>query len=325
MSRIAYTSNIPFDMSDWEIRNDIVKVAAGRNCAMAVLGDGTVLKKTCLNKDNSYQPDINSLSGRDRVLFNLDSDPKYIAQLSLSPESGWSNINQIAISQFVRRIAVGLREDGLVVVHVDREKDCDCGRAVIAYSRVKYWADITEVAVSDAIFALDKTGKVKHYSFYIPEEYYLVDGWQNVVHIVTGIQNSVFGVTHEGRVLCAGGNCSDTLRQTLYNQKDIIDVCTTGSESEHVILIHKDGKITTWDGTPLLEGSNPHRIIKLYGHFYHTVFGLTDNRTLLPLYSIFSQEDNDLIATWKDVRSFALGQKGFSAPFAIAVLDSVET
>lgn len=325
MSRLVFTSNIPFDMTDWESRKDIVSVAAGRNCAMAILQDRTVLKKTCSNSEYKKSYDITELSDRDRFLFEYDSSPEYLAQLSLSPENGWNQIKQLAISHFVNRVVVGLREDGSCIVHVDREKECDCGRAVIAYTRVNRIRDISEIAVSDAVFALQRSGDVFHYSFYDPDDYYRVNDWHNVKHIVTGAENSVFGITHEGRVLCAGSNCNDAVHQLLSVETDIEDLCTVGSEGEWLILLHRDGTVSSPNvsaslNTRLSE-ANKQRFVKLYGHFYHTAYGLTEDHALIPLFSPISGCDNEIISIWSGIRSFALGQQGFSSPFAIAVLD----
>jgi len=325
MSKLVFTSNIPFDITDWESRKDIVSVAAGRNCAMAILQDRTVLKKSCPNSEDTKSYDITELSGRDRLLFKNVSSPEYLAQLSLSPENGWNRIKQLAVSHFVSRVVIGLREDGSCIVHVDREKDCDCGRAAIAYTRVNRIRDISEIAVSDAVFALQRNGDVFHYSFYVPDDYYRVNDWHNVKHIVTGAQNSVFGITHDGKSLCAGANCNDRVHQFLSGETDIEDLCTVGSESEWLILLHKDGTVSSPNvsaslNTRLSE-ANRQRFVKLYGHFYHTAYGLTENHTLIPLFSPLSGCDNEIVSSWSGVRSFALGQQGFSSPFAIAVLE----
>lgn len=325
MSKLVYTPNTPFNMSDWESRTDIVSIAAGRNCAMAILQDRTVLKKTYPDSEDLKSYDITELSGRDHLLFQNDSSPEYLAQLSLSPENGWNRIKQLAISHFVSRVVVGLREDGSCIVHVDREKGCDCGRAVIAYTRVDRIRDISEIAVSDAMFALQRNGDVFHFSFYAPDDYYRVNDWHNVKHIVTGAQNSVFGITHDGRVLCAGANCNDDVHKRLSQETDIMDICTTGSEGEWLVLLHRDGTVSSPNASTSLRTRlsevNKYRFVKLYGHFYHTAYGLTEDRSLIPLFSPLSGGDNEVVSGWSSVRSFAIGQKRFSSPFAIAVLD----
>lgn len=321
MSKLVYTSNTPFDMQDWALRNNFASVSAGRNCAVAVLKDGTVLKRICKDKDNASCVDENPLENRERTNWRARRMPNYHTKLTLTAENGWDSIRKVSVSRIVGGVVVGLRTDGRCIIHIDPERSTDYGLAMIANSRVANWRDIIEVAVSDAIFGLDRSGKVHHFAFCGPDDYDSVNDWDNVSHIVTGSQNSVFGITHDGRALCAGSNCDEKLRATLSLEREVKDICTTGSECEKVLLLHNDGIVSTARGTLLLENSFAYTFVKLYGHFYHTVFGQTDDLTIIPLLSDFDSSDCERMANWRGIRSFSMGQKGYSRPFAIAVVE----
>ncbi len=321
MSKLVYTSNIPFDMSDWSSRDDIIDVAAGCNCVTAVLKDGTVLKKICASKDNTNSSmNKRPLGNWERICLSTNRLPDYRAQLSLSSENGWDTIKQICVSKFMGRTVVGLRANGTCVAYIDPEKNVNPGSALFSNKRISGWRNIVEIAVSDAIFGLDSSGKVHHFSFYKPDDYYLVDEWENVSHIVTGAQNSVFGITNDGRVLCAGSNCDERLCTALSQEKDVKDICATGSECEVVFLLNNDNTISTIKSIRRLESVTESHFIKLFGHFYYTVFAQTDKGTVIPLVSDFDSKDYERISRWNNIYSFSLGQRGYSRPFAIAVL-----
>ena len=101
---------------------------------------------------------------------------------------------------------------------------------------------------------------------------------------------------------------------------NVKDICTTGSECERVIFLHNDGTISCTDPW-LLENTDGHRFVRLLGHFYYSVLAQTEENTIIPVISSFTQSDVDRISGWKGVQSFAMGQKNDSAPFAIAVTE----
>ena len=174
MSKVVYTSNTPFDMRDWEKRRDIISVSAGRNCAIAVLNDGTVLRKTCISS-NEINSDQRYNAMQSHFLFGYEQISETMNQRSLISADGWEHFKQVAVSQYAGLVAAGLREDGFCVAWVNPEKKTNCGRAVIANRRIREWREIVEIAVSDAIFALDRSGYVHHLSFYGPDDYYEVN------------------------------------------------------------------------------------------------------------------------------------------------------
>ncbi len=320
MCKVVYTSNTPFDMRDWERRRDIISVSAGRNCAMAILNDGAVLIKTCLDSDDVGSAQRRHIGVQSRFLFIDEQSREIMNQPSLTLTYGWEHIKQVEVSRYVGLVAAGLREDGTCIAWSYPEKRADCGRAVIANTRIREWQGIVEIAVSDAIFALDRSGYVHHLSFYGPDDYYEVNYWEQVSRIVSTTQNSVFGITKEGKVLCAGGNCRDSLREPLHQKTNVKDICTTGSECEKVIFLHDDGTISStapW----LLKNTEGRRFVRLFGHFYYSVFAQTEENAIIPLVSSFTQSDVDKIIGWEGVQSFTMGQKNYSAPFAIAVTE----
>ena len=105
---------------------------------------------------------------------------------------------------------------------------------------------IVEIAVSDAIFALDAFGDVHHIPLQRTASYIEVTNWSGIRHIVTGVQNSVAGITDDGTVVFAGENHSglDThLSKAAENDCRIIDLCLMGAECTQAMIALSNGKI----------------------------------------------------------------------------------
>ena len=213
-----HTQDCPFDLSDWPARK-ISWLFAGNSCVMALTNDGEVLQKT------------------------LDPD------LAIQPEF-WTRITDIAISQYWPALAVGLVSDGTCMVAKRALRNC-CEIRGISFeavnAQVKALTDIVEIRVSDAIFALDKTGRVHHIPLDREDRYQEVDGWENIRHIAVGSQEAVFGIDDAGRVHCAGfntimGPCGD-LRPRLAALEGVEDISAMGSEGEMILLVKEDGKL----------------------------------------------------------------------------------
>ena len=216
----------PFDFQDWS-QYDIKRLFAGNECVMAITEDGKVLQK------------VQRAEYAARTIY-------------------WKNIKSIAISSFWTALAVGLVSDGTCMVSKRALREC-CAiterRFEFMNARLKELKDIVEIAVSDAIFALDKHGKVHHISLWREDDYQSVDSWSNIRHIVTGNQNMVFGITNDGTVLCAGTNAlrgpRGNLQEKLSVFHDVIDICAMGSEGERILLALSDGSIVDLQGNIL--------------------------------------------------------------------------
>lgn len=212
------TKDCPFDLSDWPTRK-ILRLFAGKDCVMALTNDGQVLQKT--------------------------TDPA----LAIRPEY-WTRITDIAISQYWPALAVGLVSDGTCMVG-KRALRNSCEIREISFeavnARVKALKNIVEIRVSDAIFALDETGRVHHIPLDREDWYQEVDSWENIRHIAVGNQCAVFGIDGEGRVHCAGANLTEgphgDMRPRLAALEGVRDICAMGSEGEMILLSREGGKL----------------------------------------------------------------------------------
>ena len=150
--------------------------------------------------------------------------------------SHWRNIADLAISNLVPGAAIGLKRDGTCISSVGH-----------TYG-VHTLCDIIEVAASDAFFALDKYGKVHCIPLKgMHPDYSAVASWKNIAHIAVGNQDAVFGITYDGKVVCAGANCENgpmgNMNDLLKDVGNIAAICVQGAESGRVILFDKDGNI----------------------------------------------------------------------------------
>lgn len=213
-----YTKDCPFDLSDWPARK-ILRLFAGKDCVMALTDDGRVLQKT--------------------------TDPALAIRLEY-----WTRITDIAISQCWPALAVGLVSDGTCMVG-KRALRNSCEIREISFeevnARVKALKNIVEIRVSDAIFALDETGRVHHIPLDREDWYQEVDSWENIRHIAVGSQCAVFGIDGEGRVHCAGANLTD-MRPRMAALEGVRDICAMGSECERILLVKEDGSLEMLDG-----------------------------------------------------------------------------
>ena len=136
MSKLLYTDNIPFDMSDWDGRQ-IKSVFAGKNCIMAITETGETLQKI--------------------------KNPEYISRTQY-----WTRIKQIGISKWAESVAIGLVEDGTcLIAKRPIRKMCEDRRLNFEHinDTVKSWNDVIQVAASDAFFALCSDGTVRYVIF----------------------------------------------------------------------------------------------------------------------------------------------------------------
>ncbi len=296
--KLLYTPDIGYDMSDWE-KEPIEKVFAGTNCIVAVTSDGRTLQKT--------------------------NRPQYALRTVY-----WTRIKEISLSLWASCHAIGLVSDGTCMVAKRALHGlCEQRNQISFYDvndEVKSWRDILQVAVSDAYFALDRSGCVHMAApdFYTKADYAEVNEWRNIRRIATGTQNSVFGVTRDGRVLIAGSNLTGKrlLRSDLAKLHDVYDVCATGAECEEVIVALKDGTVMNADGTvlPVKAYTAPEEDGRgvFQSHFWYETIVLDSDQRLTRL------SHNDVSEVFKNcppIASFAVGDNDYGPAFTIAVAE----
>ena len=302
-NRLLFTDNIGYDMKDWT-REPIIKVFAGTDCVLALTSDGRLLQKT----------------GRTSLAVRTQY---------------WTRITDVALSGAAPCHAIGLVSDGtcLIAKRYPRQYCDDCrGEGALPFEAingaVRSWKQITQVAVSDAFFALDSQGRVHTSPLSRSEQraYEEVGTWRGIRSIATNACGSVFGITAEGRVLCAGENLTagprGDVRGRLSEFRDVTDVCTTGGECQEILIARKDGTILDLDGNELSAAAytgplrNGARIFR--SHFwYETVFLDREKR----LMRISHGDVSEVFKNSPPIASFAIGDCGFGKPFVIAVAE----
>ncbi|MBE5779282.1 MAG: hypothetical protein E7331_08115 [Clostridiales bacterium] len=288
MSSIIYHDECcPFDFRDWT-RYDIEKLYAGNDCVMAITYGGQVLQKVVRNE--------------------------YAAMLFY-----WNNIKSISISQLFPALAVGLIADGTcVIAKRPLIHCCEVGNNQFeaVYEQLKRLRNIVEIVVSDAIFALDRYGKVHHISLWREDDYVAVEAWSNIKHIVAGNQNSVFGITNSGSVLCAGANtiCGPygDLNKTLQAFHNVVDICAMGSECEKPLLALSDGRIVDMYGETIVNGHVGTGQIFTGNHLFTVAKMKNEKYMVLPYDNAISVSEK--LSSTSNVRSIAVGSIGCGYP-----------
>lgn len=291
MNKLLYTSDIPFDMSDWE-KLPIKSVYAGTGCVMAITDDGVVLQKI---KDKS----------------------------KAARTEYWTRVKQISISKWAEGVAVGLVEDGTCLI-AKRAARFACENTKTSFdalnAAVKEWKNIVQVEASDSLFALDSDGNV-HYTAlgdFCRKDYSEVLSWKGIKRIVTGTQNSIFGITEDGKVLCAGANCREKYKN-FDEISDIVDVFPTGSECDILYFVHRNGSVSEYiagkiERIKCAAFSVPQKCLD--GTFWHTVYALTENDEIRGISSESVESPFD--AKFR-ISSFAVGDVDYSTPFVLAI------
>ncbi len=299
MKKLVYTDNIGFDMSDWT-EEPIDKVYAGTDCIMATTQDGRTLQK------------ITEYSASARTIY-------------------WTRIKQISISKWCTGLALGLISDGTCMVSKRAlRRICGLKHGYYPFERVhneiKEWKNMIQTAVSDSFFALDQDGRV-HISAlnaYLENDYREVVSWENICRIVPGTQHSLFGITRDGRVRCAGtdlkmGPHRDIAEKTA-SLSGVTDVFPTGSECERIYFAFRDGSVRDLSGTrvEVITSDDPPDGKLFDGTFNYNVLVLDRNNRLVncmhPSEPVFSADGK--------VTSFASGDIHYGPPFALAVLET---
>ncbi len=298
MKKLVHTGNIGFDLCDWETES-IHSVYAGADCIMAITDDGRVLQKvtdTAVSARTEY----------------------------------WTRVSQIAVSKYVSGLAIGLICDGTCMISKrPLRRICGPDSNLYAFDAIhnviKTWQNIVQVEVSDSFFALDSDGYV-HISpldRYTEQDYREVASWKNVQRIITGSQNSIFGITADGRVLCAGANLKNgphgNISARTTSLTDVVDIVTTGSECEEIYFAFRDGSVRDLNGktipvkTP--RSASCRKVFDGFFNFYIVI--LSENSELIqPGIS----KAAPLLSGNGEVASFAVGSVGFD-PFVLAVVN----
>jgi len=290
LGKLLKTSGCPFSFDDWAGER-IIKVFAGLECVMALTADGVVLQKVL----------DDALAARTEF---------------------WKNIKDISLSNCFPSLAVGLLNDGTCMVSKrPLRKICEMNGIQFddINNRIKALRDIVEVAVSDAVFALDKYGRVHHIALSRYDNYNKVETFENVDRIITGNQCAVFCITKDSKVLCDGSNCVSgphgELKNTLSGVDNVADICVMGSECEQIVLAFKDATVKDLFGDELdfKYGFSPCK-----SNFCLSALSVGDGFVKFIDYSFPAKEELEEIEKTA-VSSFAVGiGKGFT-PFAVAV------
>ena len=197
-------------------------VFAGSGCVMAVTSQGKLIQNTA----EGVAP-VNI-----RCYENVD-------------------IAEVAISGACPGMTIALDKSGRCCIDWSAaDRYCtNSGYVRKAVSAVEQWHGIVAVAVSDAYFALDADGRVHFAALndYNAREYAPTAEWENIVRIVAGPQNLIFGVTAEGRVLCTGSNClggpHGDMRTILDEIQYVADIGVMGAECGEIVVVFKDGRV----------------------------------------------------------------------------------
>lgn len=298
MGKLVYTSNIPFDLREWE-GEELVKVIAGVDCVMALTTGGRA---------------------RQRI-----TSPSCAIR-----EEYWYDLKDIALSKVVRGAAIGLMNDGTCMISKralrkflegmpqERQKFDRINNTV------RGWKNIVQVACSDAFFALDQAGRVHYVCFAgSDQEYRDVLTWENVVRIVPfSTQNGVFGITAGGKVLCAGSSPTrgpmGDLRPRLEALSGVTDIATSGSEGEQVMYTTADGRVFALREGKQADFSCAGDAPVLEGHWLAILIRKADSTVAVDHYNHCPGLEET--ASWRGVSSMALGDVGYGTTFAIGVV-----
>ena len=301
MGKLLLSDSLELNLRAWA-REDVTQVFAGMDCAMALTADGRTLQ--------------------------VSADPR------LAPRTAyWTRIRQIALSSCCSCLALGLVADGTcLVAKRPLRRCCEIRRGIpfeTVNDTVKSWRGIVQTAASDALFALDGHGQV-HMAYISRDsgaDYDDAKSWQGVRRLAVGIQNALFGVTEEGRVLCAGRNLLQggrgDMRRYLDGLRDVVDVASTGGEATRLFIAFRDGSVRDLDGSllPVTAAVDPQAGPQpvFASHFWHTVCLRDRERRLRVI-----QGDRGTPAfPGRDVpvASFALAGLAFNPPGIVAVAE----
>ena len=284
MKKILSSGNTPYNYSHWDPDN-ITKVFAGNGAVMAITRQGYVEQCVADSRNAIYNRDWESIV----------------------------DISDISISKYWPGLTIGLTSTGACVVAKQPF------RYIADYYHTNFnsffsyvndqkndWHDLVQVVASDAFFSLDRRGNTDYIAFdaFHREEYRGVLKWRNIARIKAGLQDSIFGITYDGKVLADGANCVKGLNKYLKDFDDVVDLTTTGSECETVILLHRDGSLSDLKEHQIAMDA---KFQSLDSYFDYTVIGLTTDNKLL---NIVGNRTGTLVFSER-VSSFAMDSNGY--------------
>ena len=292
MGKLLYTKKIPFSLEDWKNKT-IIKLAAGSGCVMAVTKEGEVLQ---------------GITDEDKA----------------AATKFWKNIKDVAVSKVYCGMAIGLVKDGTCMISKKPLRTYIEGNGLSQWhfervnNAVKSWKDIVQVACSDAFFALDAGGKVHCAEYDNSDDYYAANNWKGIARIVPGNQNSLFGITYQGNVLCSGGNLSGSyranMRTKLLNLECVVDIWALGSECEKILYATKEGCVYNLEGELIAEGC-ARKAPVFDGNFVICGIRMADGSMKLHMYN--QQKDLQIVEKWEEITGFAIGDSGYGNAFVI--------
>lgn len=291
MSILLTTGHISFPVMTWRFMK-LRKVFAGNGCVMALTERGEVIQRV--------------------------ADKELAADLKR-----WQGVEDIAISQCFPALAVGLREDGTCIVSEPALRRCCEIRGVNVGEVLRLidsWRDIVQVQVSDAIFALDRFGRVHCAALGDAGQYRDVEAWRSVARISAGSQCAVFGVTADGTVLCAGHNSvagpHGDLRAKLEGVTGVADICATGAECQKLLLAYRDGTVKDLYGSTY--GRKHAGRDVFVSNFTVAAIRQADGTAVFDPYW-FPETESLQALQGRPLRSCAMGHVSFENPFVIAL------
>ena len=302
MGRLQCSENIRDEMQDWAAL-DFRSVSAGRNTILGVTSDGRILRKT-LNEDK-----------RSDLLWQSPYKSILYLQIAVSKLTGyyaWILINQ----------------NGRL--HLEKPKDFQEVRdsSMFPSAGSTFEEGCPLIALSDALFVLGMSSHVSLFNnnpICTDGSYRDISQWNDAVRLVTGLQNSVFGITRRGNVLCTGRNCikgpHGDIRDIMLSLTNVTDVCTTGSECETILVTKDDGTVLNpltgdvlYCNAYVPEGLTHGQIVD--SHFNQHVYVLTKDKKLT---SLFGDGIDPQVNQWQNVSSFSIGSRGYLDPFILAI------
>lgn len=216
----------------------------------------------------------------------------------------WNGVDSISMSACIPGAAIGLKADGTCVSSIPGKS-------------VAHWSNMRQVACSDGFFGLRRDGTVVCLPFRDQGQYAAAAAWRNVVRIVAGLQDTLYGITADGKVLVAG-HCHSGVREKLTELTDVTDLRPTGGEGTELVYICKDGSVHCLQGRvpeiSVTAGEDP----AIAAHFWYSVL----IRDAFGKLQVLMDEAGTLqeVSGWRPVQCFALGDGGDRRPFAIAVM-----
>ncbi|MBQ7093500.1 MAG: hypothetical protein IJN84_03230 [Clostridia bacterium] len=286
MKIISTNKYLPLDFSKWDAKR-IARLYAGINTLMAVTADGRV--------------------------FHTGHN------CSFGYTDNWRFVNQLAISNWMPGAVMAVTKEGRCLV--SRQALESVPDATNVYNKVSQWGSITQAVASDGFFTLDVFGKVHIAPFGKNHSYEEAENWENIAHLAVGNQDSLFGITKNGRVLCAGANLTNgphgNLREKLNELSGVVDICAIGAECERILIAFENGTVTDLDGNKLDIRHKDKNGVFVSNFAIAAIKNADDGIDFQPYF--FPDEDKLKIFNKRDIRSVAVGHIDNSTPFVVAL------